>query len=64
MNRLLQSSLVVVCAGYLAVAAKAATDSSGVDDLLDRAEALLRLGVAEKGASRAFEESLDLVEIA
>ncbi len=38
--------------------------SAEVDDLLDRADALVQLGVIEKGAGRSFEDAFDLVDAA
>jgi hypothetical protein len=63
-NRFACRLLVVVCCGFLSVAANSATDSSEVGDLLSRAEALLWLGVVDKGASRSFVEARDLLESA
>jgi len=62
LQSLLRAIAFVVCCASLAATAHSATDSSEVGELLDRAEALLRLGVTEKGASRSFEEALDLVD--
>jgi len=55
-------ALVFVCGVLLPLTASSTTGSSEVNELLDRAEFLMRMGVVDKGASRAFEESGELLE--
>jgi hypothetical protein len=60
-HSLLRTIAFVVCLS-LTTPTHSVADSSEVSALLDRAESLLWLGAAEKGASRSFEEALDLVD--
>ena len=53
---------VFICGVLLSATASSATDSSEVNELLDQAEALMHMGVADKGASRSFEVAGALVE--
>ncbi|MDX2477998.1 MAG: hypothetical protein QNL05_11615, partial [Gammaproteobacteria bacterium] len=55
-------ALVFVCGVLLPLTASSTTGSSEVNELLDQAEFLMRMGVVDKGASRAFEESGELLE--
>ena len=48
---------ISLCSFPLFAAAVLASEASEVSDLAARADALMRLGVAEKGASRSFEEA-------
>jgi len=66
-KRLHQFALVCL-ACIVAVAPTTASESDSasapVVDLLNRAEALIQLGVTEKGGGRSFEDALDLVDAA
>ncbi len=52
---------ILLCSCPLLAGAVLAAEASEVRDLAARADALMRLGVAEKGASRSFEEAETLL---
>lgn len=56
--------LIVLCGCVFPAAAQPATEASEVRDLAARADTLMRLGVAVKGASRSFEEAITVLNAA
>ena len=54
--------LLGCCFSALAASAGSATEATEVHDLISRADALMKLGVIEKGATRSFEEATALLK--
>ncbi|MGB5815460.1 MAG: ABC transporter C-terminal domain-containing protein [Thermoanaerobaculia bacterium] len=60
-DKLCRIVCILLCSCPLLARAVSASEASEVRDLAARADALMRLGVAEKGASRSFEEAETLL---
>lgn len=59
----LRAGMLVLCVVFAAVPAGKTSAAAELDELLERADLMLRLGVLEKGASHAFDEAGQLLEI-
>jgi hypothetical protein len=59
----LRACMLVLCVVFAASPAGKTSAAADLDKLLERADLMLRLGVLEKGASHAFDEAGQLLEI-
>ena len=57
-----RSCILFLCVALAAVPTSAVAQTAEIDELLDQADLLLRLGVLQKGAGRSFEEAGQLLE--